>query len=140
MPGPGMAARTLVALLALAPIASGAQIYRWVDDEGRTSFSDTPPPGKIKGQKVTKGETAPAAPATKGATNGKSSEAAPKPAAQQSVQADPALCAQAQQSLQLLESNRPLAMAGANGQPVEMDASARAREILRLRSILQTCN
>jgi len=36
----------LFALLAVATAASGAGVYRWVDEKGVTHFSELPPPGQ----------------------------------------------------------------------------------------------
>lgn len=42
-----MASRTLpkliILLLSMIPLAANAELYRWVDDNGKTHFSDTPP-------------------------------------------------------------------------------------------------
>lgn len=40
--------RLLLVCLALASTCSFGQTYRWIDASGRTVFSDTPPPGKVK--------------------------------------------------------------------------------------------
>lgn len=40
--------RLLAVCLALACASAFAETYRWVDASGRTVFSDTPPPGKIR--------------------------------------------------------------------------------------------
>ncbi|MEQ9545522.1 MAG: DUF4124 domain-containing protein [Marinobacter sp.] len=38
-----MLIRTLLSLLLLSPVAGMAEVYRWVDAEGRTHFGDRPP-------------------------------------------------------------------------------------------------
>ncbi|WP_417532326.1 DUF4124 domain-containing protein [Marinobacter lipolyticus] len=38
-----MLIRTLLSLLLLSPVVGMAEVYRWVDAEGRTHFSDRPP-------------------------------------------------------------------------------------------------
>jgi len=40
--------RLLIIGLLLAGTSAFGQTYRWVDASGRTVFSDTPPPGKVK--------------------------------------------------------------------------------------------
>jgi len=40
--------RLLIICLALACSSAFAETYRWVDPAGRTVFSDTPPPGKVR--------------------------------------------------------------------------------------------
>ena len=47
------------ALLVVATAASGAGIYKWVDEKGVTHFSELPPPGQ-------QAQKAPKAPATQG--------------------------------------------------------------------------
>jgi hypothetical protein len=54
--------RTAIALaLALMPVLAQAQLYKWVDQNGQTQYSDRPPPAGIKGELVTKKRAAPAA-------------------------------------------------------------------------------
>ncbi|MGH8618575.1 MAG: DUF4124 domain-containing protein [Burkholderiales bacterium] len=38
----------LTVLLLLAATASAQQLYKWVDDKGRTQYTDTPPPASAK--------------------------------------------------------------------------------------------
>jgi hypothetical protein len=38
----------LIALMALAAAASAQQMYKWVDEKGRTQYTDTPPPASAK--------------------------------------------------------------------------------------------
>jgi hypothetical protein len=35
----------LFLLVALLPLAAGAQVYRWVDDKGQVHYTQVPPPG-----------------------------------------------------------------------------------------------
>jgi hypothetical protein len=138
-----LATKALFATLLVVPIAASAQVYRWVDEEGRTIVSDSPPPGKMKAQRITKGDPqakpAPAPTAEKTPGNGKAGDVPPKAVVQQTTQPDATLCKQAQQNLQLLGSNVPVTTTGADGQPTVMDETSRAREIARLRAILQNC-
>lgn len=53
-----MLLRTLLTLLILSPAVSVAEVYRWVDAEGRTHFGDRPP-AQAASQEV-KVESAPA--------------------------------------------------------------------------------
>ncbi len=67
--------------------ASGAQIYKWTDEQGRVTYSGTPPPGKAKAEPIqlrgvetyTAGPSQ--APAASGATSGATPGAAPARAA-----------------------------------------------------------
>jgi len=52
---------TLALALALLPVLAQAQLYKWVDENGRTQYSDRPPPAGIKGELVTKGRVSPSA-------------------------------------------------------------------------------
>jgi len=41
-------AATLFCIAALLPLSSEARIYRWVDAQGKTQYTDTPPPSDAK--------------------------------------------------------------------------------------------
>lgn len=42
---------TLFSLLLVLPMMAAAQVYRWVDEQGKVHFTQTPPPqGKFKGE------------------------------------------------------------------------------------------
>ena len=54
-----MKVRLIARLLLLAPLlvgtmATAQNLYKWVDDNGRVTYSDQPPPGKVKSQEVVK--------------------------------------------------------------------------------------
>jgi hypothetical protein len=78
----------LALVLALLPVLAQAQLYKWVDENGHTQYSDRPPPAGIKGELVTKGRVssaaqpaaAPAGPAAPGANK---AGAAANPAARE---------------------------------------------------------
>lgn len=52
----------LLLLLALAPLLALAQMYKWVDENGRTQYSDRPPPAGVKSEQITKGRAGPTPP------------------------------------------------------------------------------
>ena len=54
----------LLALFALAAPLAHADIYRWVEEDGNVTFSDTPPMDKTKVYELSKIPTPPRAPAT----------------------------------------------------------------------------
>jgi hypothetical protein len=62
----------LALALVLLPLLAQAQMYKWVDENGHTQYSDRPPPAGVKSEQITKGRaaaapgTAPAAPAATG--------------------------------------------------------------------------
>lgn len=65
--------RTMLALaLLLLPVLAHAQLYKWVDENGRTQYSDRPPPAGIKAERVNTGKasSAAAAPAAPAAAKG----------------------------------------------------------------------
>jgi hypothetical protein len=56
----------LALTLVFLPLLAQAQMYKWVDENGHTQYSDRPPPSGVKSEQITKGRTpgtAPAAPA-----------------------------------------------------------------------------
>jgi hypothetical protein len=54
-------AGALLTLILLAPVASAAEVYRWVDADGVVQFGANPPPGvKAESMKVRGGGAAPA--------------------------------------------------------------------------------
>jgi len=56
---------TAIVALALLPAASGAETYRWVDDQGNVTYSDRPPQSREIGAPETKPATEPKAPEAK---------------------------------------------------------------------------
>jgi hypothetical protein len=62
-----------------------AQTYKWVDSDGRVQYSDKPPPGNIKSEKLSAPAraSAPAASEGKGAAQKDAAKAAPKTPAEQ---------------------------------------------------------
>ena len=122
-----------------------AQVYRWTDDEGRTVVSDTPPPGKQKVQKVTKGNgnganpEASAQPSAQALSKDKKSSEQPPKVTLQAAPPDAASCRLAQQSLQTLESGVPMVTKGPDGQQSRLDDAGRAKELARVREFLQSC-
>lgn len=71
-------ASTTVSLLLATTLASGATFYKWVDENGSTHYSQTPPKGsKIHSRKVEVNATQPsaAAPTTPATDNGQTQPA-----------------------------------------------------------------
>jgi hypothetical protein len=72
-------------MLCLALPAS-AQMYKWVDSNGKVQYSDKPPPSNIKSEKLRNSAPAPAVPAASDGKSGAKADAAkagPKTAAEQ---------------------------------------------------------
>lgn len=157
-------AAALLALLIALPAA--AQIYSWKDKDGRTVYSDVPPPtGEVKvlrpGRVVppaaaANGEAAPAAGAAADAAKPKSTaerdlEFRQRRAAEAETQAKAdkeaaaaaereRFCAQARNQLKALQSGIRIARPNAAGEREFLDDAARAEETSRLQQqIDQTC-
>lgn len=75
-----------IALALCVALPASAQMYKWVDEKGKVQYSDKPPPGNIKTEKLRAPPPAPAAPAPSEAKSGAAKDAAkagPKTAAEQ---------------------------------------------------------
>lgn len=110
----------LALLVASAPVQ--AQLYKWVDKEGKVHYSDTPPAEKAKTEQTLNITNQPAAPAA--GDGGKSWQdkeqdfqkrrtsaaeaAAKKQKEEQEAKTKRENCAKAQQSLSQLQSNAPV--------------------------------
>jgi hypothetical protein len=66
-------------------LPASAQLYKWVDSDGRVQYSDKPPPGNTKTEKLSAPAraAAPAASEGKGATRKDAAKAGPKSTAEQ---------------------------------------------------------
>jgi hypothetical protein len=61
-----------IGLMLCLSLPAFAQMYKWVDSNGKVQYSDKPPPGNIKGEKLREPATAPApAAAATGESKGK---------------------------------------------------------------------
>jgi len=143
-------------LLAFAAAAS-AQLYRWVDKDGRVRYSDTPPPAGTKGTTL---RQAPATyappPAAAGDAAAKDARKGPMTPAEQEAdfrkrqtdaqkardkadqsgrdaQAKLDNCARAQETLAGLESGQRIARTNASGERYYIDDDQRAAEIAKAR-------
>lgn len=91
--------------LALAPLA-GAQLYKYIDKDGKTVYTDQPPTADSKQIRVPTGSTPAAATAAPGKADAKKED--PKVAAKKAEEASKAAaakaanCEQARQQLQML--------------------------------------
>jgi Domain of unknown function (DUF4124) len=67
-------------------LQASAQMYKWVDSDGKVQYSDKPPPSNIKTEKLrdpARAASAPAASEGKGVAQKDAAKAAPKTAAEQ---------------------------------------------------------
>ena len=80
-----------IALTLCMALPASAQMYKWVDANGKVQYSDKPPPGNIKTEKLRAPPPAPSVPAAsvsapgaaKDGTPGDAAKAGPKTAAEQ---------------------------------------------------------
>jgi len=144
----------LVLALMIAPMFStpaAAQIYSWKDKDGRTHYSDVPPPtGEVKTLRGAPARAStPAASDTQQTTDtadGSSKPAAdsnapsrdPRDAASRAAEAEAReadrqrFCEQARNQVTALRSGQRMARLNANGEPEFLDDAARAAEAERL--------
>jgi hypothetical protein len=75
-----------IALALCVALPASAQMYKWVDSNGKVQYSDKPPPSNIKTEKLrepARAASAPAASEAKGGTQKDAAKAGPKTAAEQ---------------------------------------------------------
>jgi hypothetical protein len=155
--------RVLVFGLTLAFAASAsAQLYRWVDKDGKVRYSDTPPPG-VKATTLRPPSAATAPPAAAGDAAAKDAKKGPLTPAEQEADyrkrqlesqkargkddqarrdtdAKQANCARAREALVTLESGQRITRTDGQGERAFLDDEARAREIEKARqSVREWC-
>lgn len=136
----------LAALAAGIMLASGpatAVLYKWVDANGRVSYSDQPPPGNVKAE-VVGGAPPPSAPdAIRTMANQemdqkkRQAQRADDQKKAEKMRADAALqkqaCTEAQARIKIYEADQLLLMrVNEKGEPVYMDDATRVKERERL--------
>ena len=146
-----VALAALCAGLALAASPAGAVLYKWVDANGRVTYSDQPPPGNVKAEVV--GAPAPAAnpSAVRDLANQEADfkkqqtqraddqkKAVKTRAEQMQLQQD---CIDARARLKLYQSDEPIGRIDENGQQVLIDDVARLETRDRLsQQIRERCS
>jgi hypothetical protein len=135
--------------------AASAQLYRWVDGDGRVHYSSAPPPAGVKSRTLTAPASAPVAPATNGesapdaaakdASKGpltpaeqeqafrkrqlETQKAAEKAEAERKeASTGAANCERAREYLRTLESGQRVSRTNAQGEREYIDDAARVRE------------
>lgn len=126
----------LAVFLALSPVAL-AQLYKWVDKDGRVFYSDQPPPSQPSQQirvapPPDKGAPQPTAVARdkeleKGRTEAREKEKAAEEAARKS-EADKESCRNAQGYLRTVSAGGRIATYDAKGEPILLDDKQLAAE------------
>ncbi len=132
--------RILLLSFALLPVAAAAEMYKWVDEKGRTVYSEQPP-ADGKGTKIDI-KTSPAAP-TGGATDWKQKEIDARQTRiqkeqqesnQKAVEQNAAAsrknnCIESQRQLNIAQTPRPVFQVNDKGEKVYLDDKERQREI-----------
>jgi len=77
-----------IGLMLCLALPASAQMYKWVDSNGKVQYSDKPPPSNVKAEKLREPAPAPSAPAaseseSKGDAKKDAAKAGPKTAAEQ---------------------------------------------------------
>lgn len=143
--------RTLAfVLLGLAVFAANGQVYKWVDEHGRTHYSETPPPDKKDAKKIDTGPAAPTVPPPK--VDWKQKEMDAKRRGLEKQQADDAAgrqqaydenqrknrCQGAQRDLRILEMEAPIFHINEKGERIYLHDKNRPAEIARARREVDT--
>jgi hypothetical protein len=152
----------LFAIIAALAFSAGAaaQMYKWKDENGRTQYGDTPPPGvdATPMRAPAAGTPPPASPAAKkgDAKNEKAlspeaafrkrqqeRDAADEKEAKDRAQAEEKRvhCEQAQGQVRMLESGQRVATMNADGERMVMDDDQRARQLqIAQKAVAGWCN
>jgi hypothetical protein len=143
--------RISLSILLAAPVLAPAQtLYKWVDPNGRVTYSDTPPVGEVRTKETLTIPAAAPSPAVRqlGAQEAqfkkrqeeaqKAQAAATKKEELERMKADN--CTRARGELRALRDNAPLSRLSENGERVPLDAGAREAETTRLENyITENC-
>jgi hypothetical protein len=136
----------LIAVATLLAGSAGAEMYRWVDENGRVQYSDQPPPATVNQKKEMRArvKVKPAPAAAEAAPTYVDQEAefrkrqvdkAQKEAAEQKAQEEAAAkqrnCQQARQHLTTLQSGMRITRANAQGEQEYLDDAQIAEELQR---------
>jgi hypothetical protein len=136
--------------------AAQAQLYKWVDKDGKTRYGDTPPPGvkaTVMGAPAS-GEAPAAAPASTGAKKGpltpaeqeqeyrKRQQEAKKESEKQGQESTEKAkkvedCARTKEYVASLESGQRIARTSPSGERYFMDDDQRAQELSKARQTMQ---
>ena len=144
--------RALISLvLMMFATAAAAQLYKWVDKDGKVRYGDTPPPG-VKATPL-KGPSGPAS-APSAATKGEKDKLSPEAAfrkrqedaakdrekeakSQQEAAVKKENCARAQEALRTLESGDRIARVDAKGERYYLEDSEIAKQVAQARQAVQ---
>ena len=141
----------IAAAILLATATVAAQVYKWVDKDGKVQYSDTPPPATATKTEARRVDAPPvaasvAAPAkslqdrakdydkrkTDVAEKAKKSETD-----QQKAEIDAANCSDARAALRQLETGRPITRTSETGSREYLDDEARQAEMTKARKSIE---
>ncbi len=143
---PATVRATAFLLLMIAGPAAGA-MYKWVDANGRVSYSDQPPPSNIKSE-VVNAAAAPANPEAIRAMANQEAELKKRQAqrvedqqkiekTRQSDATRQEACAAARGQIKMFQSGVPMQRFNEKGEPVYMDESMKAQERDRIEALIR---
>ncbi|WP_301102780.1 DUF4124 domain-containing protein [Propionivibrio sp.] len=145
-------ALTVAALfLIIAATAVNAQVYEWKDEKGKTNFSDKPPIGASRTQRIIESETtAASSPIQKTAADRElefrkrqkeAQESAEKTKKEQAASAEmKEACDNSRRRLAALESGERVGLRDDKGERYFMDDAQREQEIAKARQLIEsTC-
>ena len=138
----------LAVIALLAATAASAQVYEWKDSQGKTHYSDKPPVGTSRVQKISEPESsAPSSSAQKTTADRElefrkrqkeTQESAEKATKEQAANADrKASCDNARRALEVLESGERIALRNDQGERYYLDDSQRQQEAAKARQVMQ---
>ena len=140
----------IAAAILLATATVAAQVYKWVDKDGKVQYGDSPPPASATKTEAKKIDTAPsasavAAPAKSLQDRAKESDKRKADDAEKAKKADVAQqnaaisasnCSDARASMRDLESGRPIARTTEAGAREYLDDGARQTEMEKARKAI----
>jgi hypothetical protein len=137
----------LAVMLALIPGAAESALYKWVDANGRVSYSDQPPPGNVKSE-VFNAAVAPSdSEAVRAMANQEAEfkkrqsqrvddqQKAEKARQDQATQKE--ACTSARGQIKMFDSGVPMQRFNEKGEPVYMDEGMKARERSRIEALIR---
>lgn len=117
----------LLAVLCAAAAPAHADVYRWVDANGKVHYSDTPPPEGAQKMGIQSGRAD--KPATTAQANSGAAESKPRDAAEAQAELQQKQCELARATLQAYQSDATLVRKDADGNKHVLTADEKAKEI-----------
>ena len=128
----------VAALVLMAPVAGMAEVYKWVDEDGVTHYSQQPPPEGEATVITSDVDTASSAQDdADAAADGPDETSADTEDGDGEQQTIAKLCEELREREGVLESDRPIRIKAEDGTLTELDDQGRARRLERVQSQLQ---